>query len=327
MSFTRVDKDGVEFYTLTKNGASGMSIAGLARLCGVHHSAIRQLLQRTHSSKTRSKWLKTLIGKDVYLAANVPSGAKILTSETCVAIIGYFAFESKHKTEEAQFAFEKFAHMGMVNWIQSQTGWTVESKALEPTAEAVEKFINARLPKSNLAVAIHPGEIIKMLQECNFSADGYRLYLYLEIMGLQEKTPSIDEICQTLDISPATFKRWLPQIHEWSHCADWLQLQPRQGTEYEIQRRMQAELGGKIEVYTPTGRIDLVTETEVIEIKKIASWKDAFGEVVIKGRSFPTHSKRIHLFGESDKLLSTIVSHCEVLDVAVTFEQITKSQL
>jgi hypothetical protein len=250
-----------------------------------------------------------------------------LPSDFLGAMTEYYAFESPYKTETALFTYRKFAKMGIERWIQDITGWKPAMQPPEPTFESVEKFINARLPKSNLAVAIHPGEIIKMLQECNFSADGYRLYLYLEIMGLQEKTPSIDEICQTLDISPATFKRWLPQIHEWSHCADWLQLQPRQGTEYEIQRRMQAELGGKIEVYTPAGRIDLVTETEVIEIKKIASWKDAFGEVVIKGRSFPTHSKRIHLFGESDKLLSTIVSHCEVLDVAVTFEQITKSQL
>jgi hypothetical protein len=163
-----------------------------------------------------------------------------------------------------------------------------------------------------------------MLKESNFSADGYRLYLYLEMMALQAQTPDMKTICAELKISRSTFAKWLPQIHEWSHCADWLELQSRQGTEYTIQCRMQQELGGKIEVYTPAGRIDLVTDTEVIEIKKLAAWKDAFGEVVIKGQSFPEHQKRIHLFGESDKLLPTIVEHCGILNVSVTFERVVK---
>jgi hypothetical protein len=55
MSFTRVEQDGVEFYTLTSNGASGMSIAGLARLCDVNYFIIRYLLQRTHGSKVTLK--------------------------------------------------------------------------------------------------------------------------------------------------------------------------------------------------------------------------------------------------------------------------------
>jgi hypothetical protein len=43
MSFTRVVEDGVEFYTLKSNGASGMSIVGLSRLCDIHRTTITDL--------------------------------------------------------------------------------------------------------------------------------------------------------------------------------------------------------------------------------------------------------------------------------------------
>jgi hypothetical protein len=198
MSFTRVEEDGIEFYTMHKTGLGGMSIAGLARLCGVHHSAIRQLLQRTHGSKVASKWLRSLIGKDLYLAVNSVHGAKILSAEACVAIIGYFAFSARKKRKEAEYAFEKFAYMGIEAWIQGITGWHIQTPLPEPTHEQVDKYIHDRLPKDQLAVAIHPGEIIKMLQQCGFSADGYRLYFYLEMMDLQNQTPTMETICSEL---------------------------------------------------------------------------------------------------------------------------------
>jgi hypothetical protein len=61
----------------------------------------------------------------------------------------------------------------------------------------------------------------------------------------------------------------LPQIHEWTHCADWLEIvSRRKGAEFEIQKRLHQELGGKMEAYTPVGPIDLITKTEAIEIKR-----------------------------------------------------------
>jgi hypothetical protein len=38
--------------------------------------------------------------------------------------------------------------------------------------------------------------------------------------------------------------------------------------------------------------------------------------------SFPKHKKRIHLFGETAKEITTITQHCEPLNVTVTFELI-----
>jgi hypothetical protein len=322
MSFTRVEQDGVEFYTLKSNGASGMSISGLARLCDVNDKSLAQLLDSIARGLVRSKRLKRFTGKDIYLGVKAPFGAVIIRAEVCSAIIRYYAFESDYRTEVAQYSYDKFADMGMEDWIQSITGWQPALPSAELTMEAVEAYVNDFLPAGKLAIAIHPGEIIKLLQQSKFSADGYRLYLYLEMLALQEQTPTIDHICDTLNISMSTFKKWLPQVHEWSRCADWIQLRTRQGPEFDIQSRMHQEHGGTIEVHTLAGRIDLVTDTEVIEIKRINHWKDAFGEVLAKGRYFPNHQKRIHLFGEAEKLKPTIVTTCEGMDILATFEPV-----
>jgi hypothetical protein len=327
MSFTRVEQDGLEFYTLKANGASGMSISALARLCRVNDKAIAYLLKQIARNKVHAERLKPLVGKEIYLGTDLGFGARIVRAEICSGIIRYYAFESRFKNETAQYSFEKFAEMGIEAWIQSITGWRPALPAAELTIEAIEAFILEQLEPGHCAIAVNPDGIIQMLQQSKFSADGYRLYLYLEMMALHDINPPIDHICAALDISLSTFKKWLPQVHIWSHCADWLQLQPRQGTEFEIQSRMQQELGGKIEVHTSAGRIDLVTATEVIEIKKIANWKDAFGEVLAKGQKFPQHSQRIHLFGDSDKLMPTIVEYCTPMGVAVTFELVVQDAI
>jgi hypothetical protein len=317
MSFTRVEQDGVEFYTLKSNGASGMSIAALARLCGVEHNSIRDLLKRIHGNKTASEWLKPLVGKPLHLAINAPGKAKIIRADVCFAIICYYAFESHMEPPEAKYAFGKFGPMGIDGWIHGITGW---KPAAELTEDVVIDFITDRLEPGMIAAGIQTDALIEMLKRGDFIGSGCRLYFYLEMMHLQGETPSERQICKDLKIAPSTLRKWLPKVHAWSHCADWLQLQARKGPEYPIQLRMHEELGGKMEAFTVVGRIDLVTDTEVIEIKQIAQWKDALGEVLAKGQCFPEHHKRIHLFGASDKLMEKIVPCCSVLEVLVTFE-------
>jgi hypothetical protein len=83
---------------------------------------------------------------------------------------------------------------------------------------------------------------------------------------------------------------------------------------------MHKALGGVMEAYTVAGRIDLVTDTEVIEIKRVADWKDAVGEVLTKGQFFPEHQKRIHLFGKVEKLQETILATCTSLNITASIE-------
>jgi hypothetical protein len=320
MSFTRVEQDGLEFYTLKANGSSGMSIAALARLCGVEHNSIRDLLKRIHGNKTRSKWLKPFLGEDLYLAINTPGTAKIIRANVCFAIVCYYAFESRKEPAEAKYAFGKFGLMGMEGWIQGITGWKPPTPPTELTEDTVIDFITDRMEPGMIAAGIQTDALIEMLKRGDFIGSGCRLYFYLEMMHLQGETPSERQICKDLKIAPSTLRKWLPKVHAWSHCADWLQLQARKGPEYPIQLRMHEELGGKMEAFTVAGRIDLVTDTEVIEIKQIAKWKDALGEVMSKGQFFPEHHKRIHLFGASDKLMEMIIEVCSVLEILATFE-------
>ncbi len=320
MSFTRVEQDGVEFYTLKSNGASGMSIAALARLCGVERESIRKVLKRLHGTKTTSKWLNRVVGKPLYLAPKLPGMARIIRADVCFAIVGYYAFESDQKPEEAPYAFDKFGLMGMEGWIQEITGWKPETSGTELSEDTVIDFINDRMEPGMIAAGIQTDALIEMLKRGDFIGSGCRLYFYLEMMHLQGETPSERQICKDLKIAPSTLRKWLPKVHAWSHCADWLRLQARKGPEYPIQLRMHEELGGKMEAFTVAGRIDLVTDTEVIEIKQIAKWKDALGEVMSKGQFFPAHHKRIHLFGASDKLMEMIVEVCSIFEILVTFE-------
>ena len=76
-------------------------------------------------------------------------------------------------------------------------------------------------------------------------------------------------------------------------------------------------------VITAVGRIDLLTESEVIEIKNIDDWKEVLGKILAYSAFFPTHAKRVHLFGKLDLgKLSLAKSTCFEFDITVTFEEV-----
>jgi hypothetical protein len=66
-------------------------------------------------------------------------------------------------------------------------------------------------------------------------------------------------------------------------------------SETMIQMIMQEREGGDREVETPAGAIDLLTDTEVIEIKHVHNWKDAT-KVLVYHTYFPDRKPRIHLY-------------------------------
>jgi len=96
---------------------------------------------------------------------------------------------------------------------------------------------------------------------------------------------------------------------------------PKKGTESWYRDRLADELGGETEVTVPSGRIDVVTQTEVIEVKRVSQWKSALGQVLAYKRSFPNHQARIHLIGEpSQSRLDLIQQECQQYGVKVTWE-------
>ena len=75
----------------------------------------------------------------------------------------------------------------------------------------------------------------------------------------------------------------------------------RSKKQYEklIQQSLLSRKGGQIEVSTPVGNIDLLTNSEVIEIKDKSNWKSALGQVIAYGYYYPSHQKTICLFGSA----------------------------
>lgn len=77
--------------------------------------------------------------------------------------------------------------------------------------------------------------------------------------------------------------------------------------EKDIQIQMQSIIGGKTEVLTPCGQIDLLTDTHLIEIKNANAWKSAIGQVLTYGTYYPSHIKIITLFGECDPKMRDMI--------------------
>ncbi|AVL94490.1 KilA N-domain protein [Moumouvirus australiensis] len=63
-----------------------------------------------------------------------------------------------------------------------------------------------------------------------------------------------------------------------------------------IQKTLQSELGGEIEVKTKYGYIDLLTNDKIIEIKSYETWKHALGQILIYSDEYENKDKCVYLF-------------------------------
>ncbi|MDD4931386.1 MAG: hypothetical protein PHG66_04565 [Candidatus Colwellbacteria bacterium] len=98
--------------------------------------------------------------------------------------------------------------------------------------------------------------------------------------------------------------------------------------EYSIRLRLFEKLKSagvkdiQMEVVVDQGRIDLVTEYEIIEIKIANLWKGALGQILSYGKdpSVEKLNKRIHLFGVMRVRKNMIEKTCKSYGVTVTYE-------
>lgn len=96
---------------------------------------------------------------------------------------------------------------------------------------------------------------------------------------------------------------------------------PSPNSEACYRDRLAKELNGKTEVNTPVGRIDIVTKTEIIELKNAKHWKSAIGQIKSYGQYYPKHRQRIHLFGElTESKLKQIQSICDLENILLTWQ-------
>lgn len=126
-----VEQTGVEFYTVASTGESGISISGLAILCGVTHQAVSKLVKGVATNKPTFR-LKRFVGEDLDLATNTGEKGKVraLKADFCVEIIKHYAYSGN---EIAQFTLDKFAIAGFNSWVQSITGWQNPQERSQPS--------------------------------------------------------------------------------------------------------------------------------------------------------------------------------------------------
>lgn len=93
-------------------------------------------------------------------------------------------------------------------------------------------------------------------------------------------------------------------------------------TEKVVRDRLASSIpNSQTEVPTKSGRIDILTPSEIIEVKQVRRYKHAIGQVTSYGHYYPKHRRRVHLYGKvSVKQQALINQECRTACVLATFE-------
>ena len=82
--------------------------------------------------------------------------------------------------------------------------------------------------------------------------------------------------------------------------------------------------GGVPEVHCRAGVVDVVTEGEVIEIKRSWNWKGGIGQVLAYSRCFPGKTPRLHLYGAGLRDVSFVGDLCSDMGIRLTMEDLPR---
>ena len=100
-------------------------------------------------------------------------------------------------------------------------------------------------------------------------------------------------------------------------------------TEQLVRDNLSKQLDGATEIINENGYIDIVTESQIIEVKHVDNWKHALGQILAYGSDdkFNHLQPRIHLFNDDKKIIETeiknkIIKTCKKYNCIVTFEDI-----
>lgn len=174
-------------------------------------------------------------------------------------------------------------------------------------------------------------DITAKLRKGKLTAAEWRIWSYLVEMhpwgDVYQKIETL-EIMQKCSVSKATFYRAIAKFQELGVLPESTILALKKisysNIEQQVRDSLKAILGGQSEVMTSCGRIDLLTDREIIEIKQLNNWKEALGQILTYSAFFPTHNKRVHLFGSATALkkLPDIEGACLPFGVLVTGEEV-----
>ena len=132
------------------------------------------------------------------------------------------------------------------------------------------------------------------------------------------------DIATVVGLSKGTVSKALRSLHDkgFIDATSYVNFRQQDNPEQQVHDRLHQELGGPVKVKTATGRIDLLTDTELIEVKHINDWESALGQVPAYSSFYPEHQKQIYLFGTADLLKQIAIRlTCNDLGVVVTTEE------
>ena len=91
---------------------------------------------------------------------------------------------------------------------------------------------------------------------------------------------------------------WGTYVHEllMDNIIKWIFKPENNQKEYNIVCKLNIKLNGLLEVNTPCGKIDILTDNEIIEVKEYKLWKHALGQILSYSFYYPDKQKWIHLF-------------------------------
>lgn len=132
INIVRTEINGVEYFVLP-SGEAGMSISGLALLCGVGRQAVDNILQSVPTSSC-SEFLKCLRDKELTLStSSAYKNVTVLRDDVCATILEWYAFESQRTTKKARETYRKFAQAGIRVWIQKLANFEPSITTAKPS--------------------------------------------------------------------------------------------------------------------------------------------------------------------------------------------------
>ncbi len=182
--------------------------------------------------------------------------------------------------------------------------------------------------------------------------DWYRMDSTKELIGELEK--SLDEKSDLIDSSKSKYKgSWIhPDLaiplamwvsskfvikvsawvgewrayspdneHKFQQALQEIEPSDKVMREKEIQKELQVKYNGLVEVETPVGYIDLLTDNIIMEIKTYTNWKHAIGQVLSYSTFYSDRNKYIYLFDRPDGSDDTFIKEvCDKYQITVLFE-------
>jgi len=90
--------------------------------------------------------------------------------------------------------------------------------------------------------------------------------------------------------------------------------------EKQVQAKLARQWGAKREIKTPVGNIDLMTDSEIIEVKEAKGYKHSIGQIISYAKFYPTHQKVIYLYGKMPKDFNNCYELCKQSGIILRYE-------